>query len=89
MGVTKERSNFLKWRKDNFPLLRTDDSESHMMWMAWQGRADLDIEKCPRCNGIGFVPTDMNRGGKCWLCKGKGTLKKGQAKKLKFLLRKE
>jgi hypothetical protein len=91
MGVSKERLNFLKWRKDNFPLLRTEDSESNLMWLAWQGCAALAIKGptnqkkkiCPRCKGVGLVPTDMNRGGQCWLCKGQGILKKDTTKKLK------
>jgi len=36
MNANSERKAFLKWQKQNYPLLRESDTESNMMWLAWQ-----------------------------------------------------
>jgi len=47
MGVSKERLLFLKWRNINYPLLKSEHSDSNFLWQAWQGRAAeiVEVEK--------------------------------------------
>jgi len=35
----KERQAFLKWRRENYPGLKTNDAESDWLWQGWQARA--------------------------------------------------
>ena len=36
MGVSKMRREFLAWRKEAYPLLRSSDYDSHDKWIVWQ-----------------------------------------------------
>lgn len=45
--VSRNRSQFLSWRKDNYPLLRTSDEKSHIFWEGWKAHSDRG-PKMPR-----------------------------------------
>lgn len=44
MSIKKERMVFLKWRKENYPLLNSRDYESIFLWQGWQGCASIKNE---------------------------------------------
>jgi hypothetical protein len=43
---SKEYRNFLKWRREKYPLLRSSDQESNMMWDAYRAASTCDEEGC-------------------------------------------
>jgi DnaJ-class molecular chaperone len=44
-------------------------------WDRMTHNAIRSFMNCPRCKGVGLIPIDMNRGGKCWRCNGKGIVR--------------